>query len=88
MAAVVIIDCSLEAIPNVAEQVANVEGVAEAYSVSGEWDIIAIVRVPRWEQIVDVVTEHVAQVDGIVDTETLVAFRVFSNEEMSAAYSW
>jgi DNA-binding Lrp family transcriptional regulator len=85
-AAVVLIRAKREAIPTAARQVAEIEGVAEVYSVSGEWDLIAIVRVPEWEQIAEVVTEHVARVDGLERTETLVAFRVYSREDLDAAY--
>lgn len=88
VAALVMIECSLAATPRVAEEVAEIKGVSEAYSVSGEWDIVAVVRVPEWERIVDVVTEHIAAVDGIEETETLIAFRVYSSNELSAAYSW
>lgn len=86
VAAVVLIRAERDAIPNAARQVAAIEGVAEVYSVSGEWDLIAIVRVPEWEQIAEVVTEHVAQVDGLERTETLVAFRVYSDRDLDAAY--
>lgn len=86
VAAVVLIRAERDAIPNAAREVAAIEGVAEVYSVSGEWDLIAIVRVPEWEQIAEVVTEHVAQVQGLERTETLVAFRVYSDRDLDAAY--
>lgn len=86
VAAVVLIRAKREAIPTAARQVAEIEGVAEVYSVSGEWDLIAVVRVPEWEQIAEVVTEHVARVDGLERTETLVAFRVYSRRDLDAAY--
>ena len=86
VAAVVLIRAERDAIPDAARQVAAIDGVAEVYSVSGEWDLIAIVRVPEWEQIADVVTEHVAQVQGLERTETLVAFRVYSDRDLDAAY--
>ncbi len=86
VAAVVLIRAEKEAIPTAARQVAEIEGVAEVYSVSGEWDMVAIIRVPEWEQIAQVVTEGVARVEGLERTETLVAFRVYSNRDMDAAY--
>jgi DNA-binding Lrp family transcriptional regulator len=86
VAAVVLIRAERDAIPTAAREVAGIEGVAEVYSVSGEWDLIAVVRVPEWEQIAEVVTERVARVQGLERTETLVAFRVYSNRDMSAAY--
>ena len=86
VAAVVLIRAEREAIPTAARQVAEIEGVAEVYSVSGEWDLIAIVRVPEWEQIAQVVTEGIARVQGLERTETLVAFRVYSKRDLDAAY--
>lgn len=86
VAAVVLIRANREAIPTAAKKVAGIEGVAEVYSVSGEWDLIAVVRVPEWEQIADVVTERIARIEGLDRTETLVAFRVYSSRDMDAAY--
>ena len=86
VAAVVLIRAERDVIQTAARHVAGIEGVAEVYSVSGEWDLIAVVRVPEWEQIAEVVTEHVARVPGLERTETLVAFRVYSNKDMDAAY--
>lgn len=88
VAAVVMIDCVREAIPDVAKQVAGIDGVAEVYSVSGRRDVVAIVRVSEWEEIAAVVTEKMGEVEGIDQTETMVAFRVYSDEELNAAYSW
>ncbi|HUE77046.1 MAG TPA: Lrp/AsnC ligand binding domain-containing protein [Longimicrobiales bacterium] len=86
VAAVVLIRARRDAVPTAARQVAGIDGVAEVYSVSGEWDLIAVVRVPEWEQIAEVVTERIAQIDGLERTETLVAFRVYSRKDMDAAY--
>ena len=86
VAAVVLIRARRDTIPTAARQVAGIDGVAEVYSVSGEWDLIAVVRVPEWEQIAEVVTERIAQIDGLERTETLVAFRVYSKKDLDAAY--
>jgi len=86
VAAVVLIRAQRDHIPSAARAVADIEGVAEVYSVSGEWDLIAVVRVPEWEQIAEVVTEHLAKVDGIERTTTLVAFRVYSRQDLSTAF--
>lgn len=88
VAAVVMIDCARDAIPEVAREVASIDGVAEVYSVSGRRDVVAILRVPEWEEIAEIVTEHMAEVGGIDQTETMVAFRVYSKEELDAVYSW
>ena len=86
VAAVVMIRAQREHIPAAAQAIADIEGVAEVYSVSGEWDLVAIVRVPEWEQIATVVTERFAAVQGIDRTQTLVAFRVYSQQDVESAF--
>lgn len=86
VAAVVLIRAERDHIPSAARAVADIEGVAEVYSVSGEYDLVAIVRVPEWERIADVVSERLARVPGIERTHTLVAFRVYSRQDLDSAY--
>ena len=86
IAAVVMIRAQREHIPTAAQAIADIEGVAEVYSVSGEWDLIAILRVTEWERIATVVTEHFAKVQGIDRTQTLVAFRVYSQRDVESAF--
>jgi len=86
VAAVVLLRAERDHIPTAAQAVADIEGVAEVYSVSGEWDLVAIVRVPEWEKIASVVTEHLARVQGILRTQTLVAFRVYSHRDIDTAF--
>jgi DNA-binding Lrp family transcriptional regulator len=86
VAGVVLIRAAREHITTAARAVADIDGVAEVYSVSGEWDLVAIIRVPEWERIADVVTEQLARVEGLERTTTLVAFRVFSGKDIAGAF--
>jgi DNA-binding Lrp family transcriptional regulator len=86
VAAVVLIRAERDSIPSAARELADIEGIAEVYSVSGDWDLIAVVRVTEWEQIATVVTERLAHVPGIQRTNTLVAFRVYSRQDIAKAY--
>jgi DNA-binding Lrp family transcriptional regulator len=86
VAGVVLIRAQREHIATAARAVADIDGIAEVYSVSGEWDLVAIIRVPEWERIADVVTEKLATVEGLERTTTLVAFRVFSKRDLAGAY--
>ncbi len=61
--------------------------MAEAYSVTGAWDFVAVLRVPRQEQLAEVVTERLAALDGIADTYTMVAFQAFSRHDLEALFS-
>ena len=67
-------------------ELAGVEGVAEAYSVAGEADLVAIVRVRRMEELAEVVTGRIAGLAGILHTRTLVAFKAFSQADLAAMW--
>lgn len=84
--ALVMIRCERDHIPDAAQSIVEFEGVSEVYSVTGEWDLVAVIRVPRWEQVADVVTEKIARVAGLERTETHMAFRVLSKEDLEAGY--
>jgi DNA-binding Lrp family transcriptional regulator len=83
---IVLIKADPKAITQAATRIAGVDGVAEVYSVSGEWDLVAIVRVPEYEQIAHVVTEQIAGVPGITRTLTLTAFRSYSKQDLEQAW--
>jgi DNA-binding Lrp family transcriptional regulator len=86
VAALVLIRAVPGDVPALARRVAGIDGVAEVYSVSGEWDLIAILRVPEYERIAEIVTEEIAQVSGIERTNTLTAFRVYSKQDLERAW--
>jgi DNA-binding Lrp family transcriptional regulator len=85
--AIVLIAAERTALPGLGGVLADVEGVAEAYSVTGEWDFVAIVRVPHHQQLADVVTATISQLDGVTRTQTMVAFEVFSRHDLEALFS-
>jgi DNA-binding Lrp family transcriptional regulator len=69
------------------EELAGLDGVSEVYSVTGEWDIVAVVRVRSHERLADVVTVDIAKLEGIRRTETMVAFRAYSRHDLDAAFA-
>ncbi|HKK04274.1 MAG: Lrp/AsnC ligand binding domain-containing protein [Gammaproteobacteria bacterium] len=71
----------------VAERLADIDGIAEVYSVSGRYDLVAIIRVPSTEQLAELVTGHMLKLDGIRDTETLIAFRTYSRHDLETMFS-
>ncbi len=85
--AIVLIEAERSAIPTLGGVLADVEGVAEAYSVTGEWDFVAVVRVRRPEEVPEAVTGRLGQLDGIVRTHTMVAFEVYSQHDLEALFS-
>jgi DNA-binding Lrp family transcriptional regulator len=85
--AVVLIEAERDALPTLGEALAGIEGVAEAYSVTGEWDFVAIVRVPRHEQLADVVTVGIVALPGVARTQTMVAFEAFSRHDLEPLFT-
>jgi DNA-binding Lrp family transcriptional regulator len=85
--AVVLIEAERDALTSLGGTLAGLEGVAEAYSVTGEWDFVAIVRVPRHEQLAEVITGQLVKLPGVSRTQTMVAFEVFSEHDLDAMFS-
>jgi len=85
--AIVLIEAERDAMSTLGGVLADIEGVREAYSVTGEWDFVAVVHVRRHEDLADVVTARIAQVDGIVRTQTMVAFEAYSKHDLEAMFS-
>jgi DNA-binding Lrp family transcriptional regulator len=85
--AIVLIEAERAAIARLGPALADVRGVAEAYSVTGEFDFVALVRVKDHEEVAEVVTNRLAQIPGIVRTRTHVAFKVYSRHDLEAMFS-
>jgi DNA-binding Lrp family transcriptional regulator len=85
--AIVMIKTDVDRIPEVAEAVSAVDGVSEAYSVTGEWNLIAIVRVQAHDQLAEVIPGRLNKIPGIVRTETHIAFRAYSRHDLEAAFA-
>lgn len=85
--AIVLIDCATDTIPEVAQQLANLDGVSEVYSVAGGVDLIAIVRVREFDEIAEVIAGRISKVEGVVDTDTHIAFRAYSRHDLEEAFA-
>ncbi len=85
--AIVMVDAATDSIPEVAEAVADLDGVSEVYSVAGHVDLIAIVRVREFDQIAEVVAGRINKVPGVLETDTHIAFRAYSRHDLEAAFS-
>lgn len=84
---IVLISAEREALNVLGGRLAELDGVAEAWSVTGEWDFVAVIRVDEQEQLADVITGKLARLPGIVKTYTMVAFEVFSQHDLEAMFS-
>ena len=85
--AIVLIEAERDAMPQLGGLLADVEGVAEVYSVTGEFDFVAMLRVRNPEEVAQVVTHRFAEIDGIERTQTMIAFEVFSQHDLEALFS-
>lgn len=85
--AVVLVQCEVDAIPEAAQAIADLEGVSEVYSVAGEFDLVAIVRVAEHDELATVIPGGIAKVDGVERTETLIAFQVYSKHDLERLFS-
>jgi DNA-binding Lrp family transcriptional regulator len=86
LTAFVMINTEPQKIAAVALQIANLPGVAEVYSVTGEHDIIAVLRLAEYDALAEAVPEGLAKIDGITRTNTVLAFRRFSASDLQAAW--
>lgn len=84
--AIVMIDTEQALIPEVATAIAEVPGVSEVYSVTGEVDLIAIVRVPDHRDFASVIADKISKISGVQRTRTYLAFREFSSADLSEAF--
>jgi DNA-binding Lrp family transcriptional regulator len=85
--AIVFVRCDVHRIPQVAEEIAGLNGVSEVYSVTGDIDLVALVRVAELDAVAAVVADQVNKVDGVTSTETHIAFRTYSRHDLEAAFS-
>jgi DNA-binding Lrp family transcriptional regulator len=85
--AIVLIEAERDAMGTLGGALADLDGVSEAWSVTGEWDFVAIIRVPRHEQLADLITGQLVMLPGVTRTQTMVAFEVFSRHDLEAMFS-
>ena len=77
---------SREGLTSLGPHLADIEGIAEVYTLTGEWDFIAIARVREHDELAQVVTQRLTQLDGIEKTQTMVAFQQFSAHDLEAMF--
>lgn len=85
--AVVLIEAERDALSTLGSALADIDGVAEAYSVTGEWDFVALVRVAQHDQLADVVTGQISGLSGVTRTQTMVAFAAYSRHDLESMFS-
>lgn len=85
--AVVLVTADRRSLPKLGEELAAVPGVSEVYSVTGDFDFIAMVRAREHEELAEIVTQRIAQVPGVARTQTHVAFKAFSKHDIESIFA-
>jgi DNA-binding Lrp family transcriptional regulator len=85
--AIVLIEAERPALATLGGELADIDGVAEAYSVTGKWDFVAILRLREPDQLAQVVTDRLSRLPGVRRTQTMVAFEVYSRHDLEALFS-
>jgi len=87
VSAVILLVVEKTKVNEVAEQLVDLPGITEVYSVAGQYDLVAVARVRDNDAIADAVTRQMLKIEGIVRSETLIAFRVFSRYDLERIFS-
>jgi DNA-binding Lrp family transcriptional regulator len=85
--AVVLIKAETSSVSELAGQLADLDGVSEVFSVAGQYDLVALVRVRENEELATVISDRIRKLPGILGTETLIAFKVFSKKDLEAGFA-
>jgi DNA-binding Lrp family transcriptional regulator len=84
---IVMVSVAPDRIPEVAQQIADLDGVSEVYSVAGDVDLIVMVRVRDFDQIAEVIAGRLSKIEGVLGTDTHIAFRAYSRHDLDAAFA-
>ena len=84
--ALVLIKAATDKIPELAQTISELGGVTEVFSVAGQYDLVALVRVRENEALAKVISEKMRKLPGITSSETLIAFKVYSRKDIEAAF--
>ena len=87
VSAIVLLNIERDMINQVADQLAQLDGISEVFSVAGQYDLVAILRVNTNEALANLVTSKMLQVEGILDSETLIAFKAYSKHDLESMFS-
>jgi DNA-binding Lrp family transcriptional regulator len=84
--ALVLINAERKKIKIIGEQLAEINGITEVFSVSGSYDLVAIIRVAKNEDLAELITEKLDKIEGIIKTETMIAFRALSRFDIASMF--
>jgi DNA-binding Lrp family transcriptional regulator len=84
---IILLNVKGDKITEIAEQLADMSAISEVYSVTGNYDLVVIVRARSNDDVADLVTNHIGKIDGIEQTDTMLAFKAFSRHDLESMFS-
>lgn len=84
---IILLTAERHRVNEVAQKLTSVDGISEVYSVSGNYDLVAIARVPNNDALADLVTNQFVEIDGIETTDTMLAFKAYSKHDLESMFS-
>ena len=84
---IILLHVKRDKVNEVAEKLAGMQGVSEVYSVTGNYDLVAIVRVKTNDELAELVTDRLVKIDGVEKTDTMLAFKAYSQHDLEAMFS-
>jgi len=85
--AIVLVNVKRDKIPETVQRLVELKGVSEVYSVAGQYDVVAVIRVRENEQLAELITKKMLKIEGIEKTTTMIAFEAFSRHDLEAMFS-
>ena len=85
--AIVLLRVKTDSINEVAQMLVELDGISEVYSVAGQYDLVVMVRASTNDQVATLVTDHILKSQGLISSETLIAFRAFSQHDLDRMFS-
>ena len=84
---IILLNVSSSKITEIAEQLADMPEISEVYSVTGNYDLVAIVRTRSNDDVAELVTNRLGPIEGIEQTDTMLAFKTFSKHDLESMFS-
>jgi len=83
----VLLNVERKLVNQIADEISSIKGVSEVYSVSGTYDLVCIIRTKSNDDLADIVTHKMLQIEGILKSETMLAFKCFSQHDLESMFS-
>ena len=84
---IILLNVKSNKVTEIAEDLASMPEISEVYSVTGIYDLVVIVRTKTNDDVAALVTDRMGAMEGIEKTDTMLAFKAFSQHDLEAMFS-